>query len=129
MTLPIEEVKEAVVSSLVENQRVVLQAPPGAGKSTALPLVLLQSKRFNGKIIMLEPRRIAAISIAHYLADTLGEIVGNSVGYRVKGETRSRSTTMLELVTEGVLLRLLQSDPELEGVSMVIFDEFHERSL
>ncbi|MAZ66427.1 MAG: ATP-dependent helicase HrpB [Kangiellaceae bacterium] len=129
MTLPIEEVKEAVVSSLVENQRVVLQAPPGAGKSTALPLVLLQSKRFNGKIIMLEPRRIAAISIAHYLADTLGEIVGNSVGYRVKGETRSRSTTMLELVTEGVLLRLLQSDPELEGVSLVIFDEFHERSL
>ena len=107
---------------------VVLQAQPGAGKSTGLPLVLLQSE-LAGKILMLEPRRIAARNVANRLASQLGESVGQTIGLRMRGETRVSKKTRLEVVTEGVLTRLLQSDPLLDGIAVVIFDEFHERSL
>lgn len=106
----------------------MLQAQPGAGKSTGLPLVLLQSE-LAGKILMLEPRRIAARNVANRLASQLGESVGQTIGLRMRGETRVSKKTRLEVVTEGVLTRLLQSDPLLDGIAVVIFDEFHERSL
>lgn len=108
---------------------VILQAPPGAGKSTLLPLELVRQNRLPGRIIMLEPRRLAARNIASFLARQLGEKVGERIGLRVRGESRVSGQTRLEIVTEGVLTRMLQQDPELGGVSLVIFDEFHERSL
>lgn len=108
---------------------VLLRAEPGAGKSTALPLALLLEAKLDGKIILLEPRRLAARSVAERLAFHLGEKVGQRVGLRMRSDTRVSSTTQLEVVTEGVLTRLLQNDPMLEGVALVIFDEFHERSL
>ena len=125
--LPIASVASAVCESLKQGN-VVLQAEPGAGKSTGLPLALLQSG-FAGKILMLEPRRIAARNVAARLASQLGESVGQSIGLRMRGETRVSKNTRLEVVTEGVLTRLLQSDPLLDGVAVIIFDEFHERSL
>jgi len=106
----------------------VLQAEPGAGKSTGLPLVMLEAG-FTGKILMLEPRRLAARNVAARLASQLGESVGQTVGLRMRGQTSVSKNTRLEVVTEGVLTRILQSDPMLEEVSVVIFDEFHERSL
>jgi ATP-dependent helicase HrpB len=118
------------LQELKDNQSVVLQAEPGAGKSTVVPLELLKADFLNGKrIIMLEPRRMAARSIAHYLAKCLGEKVGETVGYQVKNDKKISSTTRLEILTEGVLTRRLQSNPELEGVGLIIFDEFHERSI
>uniref|UniRef100_UPI00269DC746 ATP-dependent helicase HrpB n=1 Tax=Oceanisphaera avium TaxID=1903694 RepID=UPI00269DC746 len=108
---------------------IILEAPPGAGKSTGLPLWLLAQPELVGRIILLEPRRLAARTIAQYLANQLGEELGNQVGYRMRGESRVSSTTRLEVVTEGVLTRMLQADPELSGVDLLIFDEFHERSL
>lgn len=108
----------------------VLQAPPGAGKSTVVPLALLGEAWASGRsILMLEPRRIAARSVAHRMADLLGERVGETVGYRMRLETRVSRRTRIEVVTEGVLTRMLQTDPALAEVAMVIFDEFHERSL
>jgi len=108
----------------------VVVAPPGAGKSTALPLFLLQHARFKDcKIVMLQPRRIAARNIAEYLAQQLGENVGQTVGYRVRGESNVGQSTRLEIVTEGILTRMLQSSPELSGVGLIVFDEFHERSV
>ena len=108
----------------------VLQAEPGAGKSTALPLCLLGAQWLGGKkIIMLEPRRVAAKSIAHYLAKQLGEKVGQRVGYQIKNDRKISSNTVLEIVTEGILTRRLQGDPELADVALIIFDEFHLRSL
>jgi ATP-dependent helicase HrpB len=107
---------------------VVLQAEPGAGKSTGLPLYLLEAG-LNGKILMLEPRRIAAMNVAARLASQLGEPVGKTVGLRMRGKTRVSAQTRIEVVTEGVLTRLLQADPLMDGVSVIIFDEFHERSL
>lgn len=108
----------------------MLQAEPGAGKSTVVPLELLKADFLNGqRIIMLEPRRMAARSIANYLAKCLGEKVGETVGYQVKNDKKISSTTRLEILTEGVLTRRLQSNPELEGVGLIIFDEFHERSI
>jgi len=107
-----------------------LQAEPGAGKSTALPLSLLDAKWLQGKkIIMLEPRRVAAKSIAYYLARQLGEKVGQRIGYQIKNEKRSGPGTQLDIVTEGILTRRLQNDPELSEIGLIIFDEFHERSL
>ncbi len=112
------------------NQSVVLQAEPGAGKSTIVPLELLKADFLKGqRIIMLEPRRMAARSIANYLARCLDEKVGETVGYQVKNEKKISSATRLEILTEGVLTRRLQSNPELEGVGLIIFDEFHERSI
>ena len=108
---------------------VLLRAEPGAGKSTGLPLALLLSGEITGKIILLEPRRLAARSVAQRLAAHLGEKVGQRVGLRMRAETRVSEQTQLTVVTEGVLNRLLQEDPTLDGTGLVIFDEFHERSL
>jgi ATP-dependent helicase HrpB len=107
-----------------------LQAEPGAGKSTVVPLALLKADFLKGqRIIMLEPRRMAVRSIANYLASCLGESVGETVGYQVKNERKISASTRLEIVTEGILTRRLQSNPELAGVGLIIFDEFHERSI
>ncbi len=116
-------------AALLNPGSAVLTAPPGAGKSTALVLQLLLDPAFSGKIVMLEPRRVAARAIAGRLAALLGEPVGRRVGYRVRGEVRVSAATRLELLTEGLLTRRLQQDPGLDGVELVIFDEFHERSL
>lgn len=126
--LPITEVLPQLQQALAASQ-VIIEAPPGAGKSTWLPLWLLRQPAITGRIIMLEPRRLAARSIAQYLAAQLGEKPGETVGYRMRGESRCGRQTRLEVVTEGVLTRMLQTDPELDGVSLLIFDEFHERSL
>ncbi|PKG38085.1 ATP-dependent helicase HrpB [Psychromonas sp. Urea-02u-13] len=128
-SLPIESVLGEIKSNLSISPQVILQAPPGAGKSTFLPFKMVQEKWFDGKIIMLEPRRLAAKNIAHYLASLFNESVGDSIGYRMRGESRVGKNTKLEIVTEGVLTRLLQNDPELTGVDLLIFDEFHERNL
>lgn len=127
--LPITALLPEVIAQL-PGQKVVLQAPPGAGKSTALPLALLAAEPWQQqRIILLQPRRLAAISIAHYLADQLGETVGKQVGYHVRGEQRTSTGTRLLIVTEGIFTQYLQQDPELEGVGVVLFDEFHERNL
>ena len=125
--LPIAAVATNVCDQL-RTGNVVLQAEPGAGKSTGLPLALLSSG-IKGKILLLEPRRLAAVNVASRLASQLGESVGDTVGLRMRGSTKVSDNTRLEVVTEGVLTRILQHDPLLDGVSMVIFDEFHERSL
>lgn len=128
--LPISSVLPEIFSALTEYTRVILQAPPGAGKSTYLPLQLLKHPDFAEKrIVMLEPRRLAARSIAEYLAQKLDQTVGETVGIRMKQMTKVSSSTRLEIVTEGVLTRIIQNDPELTGIDILIFDEFHERSL
>src|SRR5690554_1230869 len=128
--LPVQAVLPALDQQLAMHPCVVLQAPPGAGKTTLVPLALLDSDWLAGKkIILLEPRRLAARAAAERLARLLGEPVGQTVGYRIRLETRVSAATRIEVVTEGILQRLLQADPELPGVGLVIFDEFHERSL
>ncbi len=127
--LPIDEALPDLLDAIRHSGRAVLCAPPGAGKTTRVPLALLQAGLVAGRIIMLEPRRLAARAAAARMAETLGEPVGETVGYRIRGETRVGKTTRIEVVTEGILTRMLQSDPSLEGVGAVIFDEFHERSL
>lgn len=128
--LPIEEALPALRQALAARGAAVLEAPPGAGKSTVVPLVLLGEPWAHGKrLIMLEPRRLAARAIAQRLAQSLGEAVGQTVGYRMRLDTRVSGATRLEVVTEGVLTRMLQDDPALEGVAGLLFDEFHERSL
>ncbi|PHM33406.1 ATP-dependent helicase HrpB [Xenorhabdus innexi] len=129
LLLPIYDVVDSVITQLEISKQVLLHAPTGAGKSTGLPLEILNKSRFNGRIIMLEPRRIAARSVAERLAEQLNEPVGRTVGYRMRLETKVSAHTRLEVVTEGILNRMLQQDPELSGVSLVILDEFHERSL
>ncbi len=127
--LPVAKISRQIGLALTQNN-VILSAPPGAGKSTRLPLDLLDSEiARQGRIIMLQPRRLAAVSIANYLAEQCGEKPGQTIGYRVRGEAAVSQSTRLEIVTEGVLTRLIQADPELAGVSLLIFDEFHERSL
>ncbi|MGH1423539.1 MAG: ATP-dependent helicase HrpB [Pseudooceanicola sp.] len=127
--LPIHDALPALIDALGQSRRAVLQAPPGAGKTTVVPLAVLESGLVRGRIIMLEPRRIAARAAAVRMADTLGEKVGETIGYRIRGEVKSSKTTRIEVVTEGILTRMIQSDPELTGIGAVIFDEFHERSL
>ncbi|OLQ80365.1 ATP-dependent helicase HrpB [Photobacterium proteolyticum] len=127
--LPIDTVLSPLLDQLTSCSQLILKAPPGAGKSTRLPLVILQQGGIEGRIVMLEPRRLAARNIAGYLASQLGESVGQTVGLRVRGETRVSAATRLEIVTEGVMTRMLQQDPELEGIGLLIFDEFHERSI
>ncbi len=112
-----------LLSAIKTHSQVILKAAPGAGKSTHFPLKLLTENVVDGKIIVLEPRRLAARNIAYYLAQQLGESIGQRVGYRVKGESRVSNNTQLEIVTEGILTRMIQTDPELTGISLVIFDE------
>ena len=130
LNLPINHVLPQVKQALSSHNRLVLQAPPGAGKTTALPLALLDEGWLEGKkIIMLEPRRLAVRSCAARMAELLGEKVGESVGYQIKMESVQSKKTKILIVTEGILTRKLQADPSLEEFALVIFDEFHERSL
>jgi ATP-dependent helicase HrpB len=128
--LPIDAALPALRAALRAHASAVLQAPPGAGKTTHVPLALLAEPWLDGaRIVMLEPRRLAARAAARRMAQLLGEPVGETVGYRVRMDTRVSARTRVEVVTEGVLTRFLQSDAALEGTGLVIFDEFHERSL
>ena len=127
--LPVSAVLPELLTALQTSPQVLLAAPTGAGKSTWLPLQILKQADFAGKILLLEPRRLAARNVAQRLAEQLGEQPGGTVGYRMRGESCSGQQTRLEVVTEGILTRMLQQDPMLEGVSLVILDEFHERSL
>ncbi|MFV0449001.1 MAG: ATP-dependent helicase HrpB [Vibrio sp.] len=127
--LPILAVIPDLLAGVEHSPQLILKAAPGAGKSTYFPLALLKSGLVDGKIIMLEPRRLAARNIARYLAEQLGEQVGKSVGYRVRGESKVSRDTRLEVVTEGIMTRMIQNDPELDGIGALIFDEFHERSI
>ena len=128
--LPIDEVLASLHDALAAHRSVVLQAPPGAGKTTRVPLALLDAPWLAGqRMVMLEPRRLAARTAARRMALTLGQSVGEMVGVRVRGETRVSARTRIEVVTEGVLTRMLQTDPSLEGVGLLLFDEYHERSL
>lgn len=130
MDLPITPLLPKILKVLSQQPNLVLQAEPGAGKSTAVPLALLNAAFLSGKkVIMLEPRRLAVRAIAQYLAQQLGEKVGQTVGYQIRNEQKTSSQTRLEIVTEGILTRRLQSDPELCDTGLVIFDEFHERSI
>jgi len=127
---PIAEIMPRLLSELGERNVAVLQAPPGAGKTTRVPLALMDAPFLKGgRIVMLEPRRLAAVNAARYMAQSLGEEVGRRVGYSIRFERKVSSATRIEVVTEGILARRLQADPLLEGVAAVIFDEFHERSL
>jgi len=128
--LPVTEIIPAVSAHLSSKNTLVVSAPPGAGKSTLLPLALLNDEWLDGKkIIILEPRRLAASSIAYRMASLLGEPVGKTVGYRIRFENKVSAQTRIEVVTEGILTRMLHSDNALENVGLVIFDEFHERSI
>ncbi|WP_416384568.1 ATP-dependent helicase HrpB [Roseovarius sp. Pro17] len=127
--LPINEALPRLLDAMRTHGRAVLQAPPGAGKTTCVPLALLEAGLTTGRIVMLEPRRLAARAAAERMAQTLGEKVGETVGYRVRGEACVSNATRIEVVTTGILTRRIQSDPELRGIGTVIFDEFHERSL
>lgn len=127
--LPIEDALPELRAAIAARGMAVLQAPPGAGKTTRVPLDLLASGLVTGRIVMLEPRRLAARAAAERMAETLGEAVGATVGYRIRGEAKVSATTRIEVVTEGILTRMIQSDPELRGIGALIFDEFHERSL
>ncbi|PIQ21720.1 MAG: ATP-dependent helicase HrpB, partial [Cytophagales bacterium CG18_big_fil_WC_8_21_14_2_50_42_9] len=128
--LPVREIIPEVKEQLAARNTLIVQAPPGAGKSTLLPLALLEEPWLgNQKIIMLEPRRLAARTIAERMAFLLGEELGQTVGYRIRFENRTSAETRIEVVTEGILTRMLHSSNDLAGVGLVIFDEFHERSI
>lgn len=128
--LPIEALLPDLLEALAGETRCILEAAPGAGKTTRVPLALLRAEWLGGKgILMLEPRRMAARNAARYMASLLGEKVGQTVGYRVRLDSRVSAVTRITVVTEGVLTRMLQDDPELQGIGCLIFDEFHERSL
>ncbi len=128
--LPVNEALPALREALISRRNVLLEAPPGAGKSTVVPLALALSPWLKGqKILMLEPRRLAARAVANRMATLLGEPVGRTVGFRTRLETRVSRETRVEVVTEGILTRMLQEDSALAGIGCVIFDEFHERSL
>ncbi len=127
--LPITDVLPELLKALRTRGVAVLQAPPGAGKTTVVPLAMLDAGFCEGRILMLEPRRLATRAAAERMADTLGENVGQRVGYRMRGESKVGKATRIEVVTEGILTAMIQSDPSLNGIGTVIFDEFHERSL
>ena len=128
-SLPASQIANGVNEALHTNSSLVVTAPPGAGKSTLLPLTILSSLGEGEKILMLEPRRLAARQIAERMAQMLGEQVGETVGYRVRFESRVSKRTRIEVLTEGILTRMIVDDATLDGVSVVIFDEFHERSI
>tara|TARA_Y100000588_G_scaffold349880_1_gene400592 strand:+ start:15120 stop:17804 length:2685 start_codon:yes stop_codon:yes gene_type:complete len=125
--LPAYELVTPLKESVAANN-IIIGAPPGAGKSTVLPLSLLQSS-LKGKILLMQPRRVVVRNLADYLAKQLNESVGETVGYRIKGESKTSPATRLEIITEGVLTRMIQQDPELADVTAIVFDEFHERSI
>ncbi|MDH3667574.1 MAG: ATP-dependent helicase HrpB [Paracoccaceae bacterium] len=127
--LPIEATLPALCAALADGPNAVLAAPPGAGKTTMVPLALMDQPWAGGRILMLEPRRIAARAAAERMATLLDEQVGGRVGYRIRGEAKVSGRTRVDVVTEGILTRMLQSDPELPGIAAVIFDEIHERSI
>lgn len=128
--LPVKDVIPEILQELNQNSTLIVKAPPGAGKSTLLPLALMNESWLEGKkILMLEPRRLATKTIANRMADLLGEQVGESVGYRIRFETRVSAQTKIEVLTEGILTRMIHDDNALENVGLVIFDEFHERSI
>ncbi|RRN78703.1 ATP-dependent helicase HrpB [Pseudoxanthomonas sp. SGD-10] len=130
MEFPITPLLPAIRDSLAAQPRLVLEAPPGAGKTTQVPLALLAAPWLEGrKIVMLEPRRVAARSAAGFMARQLGEEVGGTVGYRIRFENKVSARTRIEVVTEGILTRMIQDDPLLEGIGALLFDEFHERHL
>jgi len=127
---PITPLLPEIRASLAVTSRLVLEAPPGAGKTTQVPLALLDAPWLAGqKILMLEPRRIAARAAAQFMAQQLGEEIGRTVGYRIRFESKVSAATRIEVVTEGILTRLIQDDPELSGIGAILFDEFHERHL
>ena len=129
-SLPIDEVLPTLCEELENHHEVVLIAPPGAGKTTLIPLAILEAPWLGQqKILLIEPRRIATLATAHFLAKSLQQTCGHTVGYRMRLDTKVSSHTRIEVITHGVLLRMLQQDPSLEGIGAVIFDEFHERSL
>ncbi|MEH6577712.1 MAG: ATP-dependent helicase HrpB [Amphritea sp.] len=129
-SLPVFAILDQLKAALHNHDEVVLQAPPGAGKTTTVPIALLQEAWLgNQKILMLEPRRLAARAAAERMAFLLGEKVGETVGYRIRLDSKVGPKTRIEVITEGILTRMLQQDPSLEGIGLVIFDEFHERSL
>ncbi|WP_019028358.1 ATP-dependent helicase HrpB [Colwellia piezophila] len=129
-SLPIEAIKQQFCQSLNEQNMLILSAPPGAGKSTCLPLWLLTLPSLaNKKIYLLQPRRLAVKNIATFLAKQLGENVGQTVGYRLRNENKTSVNTRLEVITEGILTQIIQNDAELSDTALVVFDEFHERSL
>ena len=127
--LPASLIADNVNGTLQTNSSLVITAPPGAGKSTLLPLTILSSLGEGEKILMLEPRRLAARQIAERMAQILGEKVGMTVGYRVRFESKVSKHTRIEVLTEGILTHMLVEDATLDGVSVIIFDEFHERSI
>ena len=129
-SLPINEIIPELLQTIRQSQNCILHAPPGAGKTTRVPIALLDViPPAAGKIIMLEPRRLAAVSAARWMARSLGEEVGQTVGYSIRFDSCISPGTRIEVVTEGILTRRIQNDPLLDGVAMVIFDEFHERSI
>jgi ATP-dependent helicase HrpB len=127
--LPVKAVLPQILSAFASGTRAILSAPPGAGKTTLVPLALLGEAWCGGKIVLLEPRRLAARAAAARMAELLGEQVGETVGYRMRLDTRISTKTRIEVVTEGVFTRMVLEEPDLGGVSAVLFDEFHERSL
>lgn len=127
--LPASQIAVAVNDALQKDGGAVITAPPGAGKSTLLPLTILEGMQGGGKILMLEPRRLAARQIAERMSDMLGEEVGKTIGYRVRFEKKVSNDTRIEVLTEGILTRMLTNDATLEGIDVVIFDEYHERSI
>ena len=127
--LPIDTVLPALIAALRDQGRAVLQAPPGAGKTTRVPLAMLAAGLTGGRIVMLEPRRLATRAAAERMAEALGEPAGETVGYRMRGARQTSPRTRIEVVTEGILTRMIQSDPDLPGIGALVFDEFHERSL
>jgi len=127
---PIAALLPRIRDSLAAHPRLVLEAPPGAGKTTQVPLALLDAPWLAGKkIVMLEPRRVAARAAAHFMAKQLNEAVGETVGYRIRFENKVSARTRIEVVTEGILTRMIQDDPTLDGIGALLFDEFHERHL
>lgn len=128
--LPVEDILDSIKQQLPERHEVVLEAPPGAGKTTLVPLVLMDEPWLkHRKILMLEPRRIATRSAAHRMAILLNESAGQTIGYRMRLESKVGKNTKVEVITEGILTRMLQQDTSLNDVGLVIFDEFHERNL
>lgn len=128
--LPIDDVLPQCLDALTRHPSAVLVAPPGAGKTTRVPLALLDADwRADRKILVLEPRRLAARGAAAHMAATLGEALGDTVGYRVRLGSKISARTRIEVITEGIFTRMILDDPSLASVAAILFDEFHERSL